>query len=111
MNAAARFLSQSTVSKTWVVSVLLSKVNYGLFTLIFSVIVSSLSIVYVTNVSRGLNAGIAQAFSERDRLHIQWGQLLLEKSTLMMQSRIQHVASDQLEMIVPESKSVVIINE
>jgi len=111
MNAAARLLSQSTVSRTWVVSVLLSKAQYSLFVLILGVLVSSLSIVYVTNVSRSLTATTQQAFAERDRLHVQWGQLLLEKSTWLMQARIQQVASDKLGMVVPDSKSVVIVNE
>lgn len=111
MNAAARFLSQSTVSRTWVFSVLLSKTQYTTLLLTLAVLVSSLSIIYVTNTTRMLNATIQQTLAERDQMHIQWGQLLLEKSTWMMQARIQQVASEKLGMVVPNSKSVIIINE
>lgn len=111
MNAAGRYLSQSSVSRTWVVSVFLSKTQLSVCTLIAGVLMSALSIVYVTNCSRSLNAGLQQTLAERDRLHIQWGQLLLEKSTWMMQARIQQVASDKLGMMVPNNKSVVIVNE
>lgn len=111
MNAAARFLSQSTVSRTWVVSILLSKAQFSLFTLIVSTLISALSIVYVTNTTRSLNANVQQALAERDHLHVQWGQLLLEKSTWIMQARIQQIASHKLGMVIPNSKSVVIVNE
>lgn len=111
MNAAARFLSQSTVSRTWVISVLLSKAQFGLFTLIIAVLMSALSVVYVTNTTRSLNASVQQMLADRDHMHVQWGQLLLEKSTWIMQARVQQIASDKLDMVVPNSQSVVIINE
>ncbi len=111
MNAAARFLSQSTVSRTWVISVLLSKIQFSTLILTAAVLVSSLSIIYVTNTTRTLNAGLQQIFTERDQIHVQWGQLLLEKSTWMTQARIQNVASKKLGMIVPNSSTVKIINE
>lgn len=111
MNAAGRFLSQSTVSRTWVFSILLSRAQFGMFVLIGAVLMSALSLIYVTNSTRSLNATIQQTLAERDHLHIQWGQLLLEKSTWMMQARIQQVASEKLGMLVPTNKTVVIINE
>lgn len=111
MNSAARFLNQSAVSKTWVVSVLISKMQFSLYILLTGVLVSALSIVYVTNNTRSLNASVQQALTERDHLHVQWGQLLLEKSTWIMQARIQQVASDKLGMMIPNSKSVVIVKE
>lgn len=111
MNSAARFLNHSTFSRTWVVSVILSKAQWSVFTLMLAVSVSALSIVYVTNNTRCLNATLQQTLAEREGLHIQWSQLLLEKSTLIMQARIQDVASKDLEMVVPDNKSVVIINE
>ncbi|MHB1947519.1 MAG: cell division protein FtsL [Gammaproteobacteria bacterium] len=111
MNAAARFLSQSSVSRTWVISVLMSKAQLSTLTLLVAVLMSALSIVYVTNNTRSLNASLQQMQAERDRLHVQWGQLLLEKSTWIMQARIQQIASNKLGMVVPNSKSVVIVNE
>lgn len=111
MNAAARFLSQSSVSRTWVISVLMAKAQLSTLTLLVAVLMSALSIVYVTNNTRSLNANLQQMQAERDHLHVQWGQLLLEKSTWIMQARIQQIASNKLGMVVPNSKSVVIVNE
>ena len=110
MNAAARLFSQSTVSRTWLLTVLLEKAQYGVYLLILAVLLSALSMVYVTNSSRSLNAELQQSMAERNHLHIQWGQLLLEKSTWTMQARVQQVASDKLGMMVPEGKSLIIIH-
>jgi len=109
MNAAARFLNQGALSRGWVVSVFLSRAQFPVFVLIMSVLTSALGVIYVANASRSLNAGIQQAIVERSQLHVQWSQLLLEKSTWITQARIQNVAEGQLGMVVPDSKSVVMI--
>jgi cell division protein FtsL len=111
MNAAARLLNQNSVSRTWVISFIFSKAQMSLCTLIAALLVSGLSMIYVTNVTRSLHASLQQVLVDRDFLHVQWGQLLLEKSTWVMQGRIQQVASDKLKMVVPNGKSVVIIKE
>lgn len=111
MNAAARLLKQNTLSKTQVFSVLLSKVQFSVLMLIFAVLISALSMVYVTNITRGLNAGLQQSLSEGRRLHLQTNQLLLERGSLLTQARIQQVAVAQFDMVVPNSQSVVIVNE
>ncbi len=111
MNAAARLLNQGVFSRGWVVSVFLSRSHASSFILSLAVLVSALSIIYVTNVSRGLNAHMEKMLIERDQFHLQWGQLLLEKSTAMMQARVQYIASNQLGMLVPTHKSVIVIKE
>lgn len=111
MNAAARLLSKGTLSRSWVVSVILARAQYASLMLMVAVLMSALSIVYVTNTSRSVNASIQQLLSERNRLHVQWGQLLLEKGTWITQARVQHIAEGQLGMVVPDSKSVVIVTE
>lgn len=111
MNAAGRLVSQSSVSKTWVLSVVLARMQMSTLILTLAVLTSALSMVYITNVARGLNANLQQSLVEHDRLQVQWGQLLLEKSTLTMQARVQQTAENKLDMVVPDSQSVVIINE
>lgn len=110
MNAAARLLNQGVLSRGWVVSVFLTRFDISLFVLISAVLMSALSLVYMTNSVRSLNANIEQAYAEHDQLHIQRGQLLLEKSSLTMQARVQDVAEDHLDMIVPEGKAVVVVD-
>lgn len=110
MNAAAKLLNQGVLSRGWVVSVFLTRFDISLFVLISAVLVSALSLVYMTNSVRSLNASIAQSYAEHDQLHIQHGQLLLERSSLTMQARVQDVAEDHLNMVVPEGKSVVVVD-
>ena len=109
MNTAARLLNQGLLSRSWVISVFLKKSQLPLFVMVMSVLCSALGVIYVSNMNRTLNASIQQILAERDQLHIQWSQLLLEKSTWIMQARIQNLAEGQLGMIIPDSKSVVVI--
>lgn len=111
MNAAARLLTQSHISRTWVISVLVSNIQFNRIVLILGVLISALSTIYVTNNTRSLHASLQQTVSERERLHIEWGQLLLEKSTWTVQSRVQNIAEEKLNMMVPDNKSIVIIKE
>jgi len=111
MNAAARIFNQSVLSRSWVISALLSRTHFMTVALVLSVLTSALAMVYVTNASRSMNAGIQQMLSERQQLHIQWGQLLLEKTTWVAQARIQQTAERDLNMMAPDKKSVVIVNE
>ena len=110
MNTAARF-NQSILSRDWIVSVLLTRSQITLVALILGVLLSALSVVYVTNTTRSLNANYQQTLTDRNRLHVEWGQLLLEKSTWIMQARVQQIAEDRLRMVTPDSKSTVVINE
>jgi cell division protein FtsL len=110
MNAAARLLNQGALSRSWVVSVFLARFQFVLFSCVFAILISALGLVYMTNTTRSLNASIQQTLVERDRIHVEWGQLLLEKSTLLMQARIQNLAEDKMNMLVPEGKAVVVIN-
>lgn len=111
MNAAARLAHQNILSRYLVLTHLLSRTQIAAMVLSFTVIFSALGIVYVTHVSRMLYAHYQQNLIEQDHLQVQYGQLLLERSTWMMQTRIQHIAEHKLGMIIPEQKSVVIVHE
>lgn len=111
MNTAARLANQSVLSRGWVISVFLKKSQLPLLAMVISVLLSALSVIYITNTTRSLNANIQQTLAERERLHVQWGQLLLEKSTWIMQARIQNLAEGKFGMLIPEGKSVVVVNE
>jgi len=111
MNTAARLLNQGVLSRGWVISVFLKKSQFMTLAMVVSVLLSGLSVIYITNTSRTLNANIQQLMSEREQLHVKWGQLLLEKSTWIMQARIQNLAEGKLGMVIPDSKSVVVIEQ
>jgi cell division protein FtsL len=111
MNAAARLVHQSTLSRHLVLTHLLTRRQLAAMLLALAVLLSALSIVYVTHSTRVLHAAYQHNIAEFDRLHMQRGQLLLERSTWMVQSRIQQIAEDKLAMIVPDHNSVTIVRE
>ena len=111
MNAAARLVHQNVLSRHLIWTHFLSRRHITVAILALAVLLSALSIIYVTHVTRILHATYQHNLAEQDRLHVELGQLLLERSTWMMQSRVQQIAEDKLGMVIPDSKSVVIIHE
>jgi cell division protein FtsL len=111
MNTAARLMNKGIISRDWVITFLLSNTQVMFAGLMTAVIISALGVVFASNTTRNLNADFQQSVIEQNHLQIQWGQLLLEKGTLIMQARIQHVAEKQLGMQVPDNQSVVVVNE
>lgn len=109
MNAAARLFNQGQLSRSWVISLFLTRFQFWLCALIFVVLFSALSLVYVTNLSRSMHAWQAQQVSTADHLHVQWGQLLLEKSSLTRQARLQQIANEKLQMVMPDNRHQAII--
>jgi len=110
MNAAARMFNQGALSRGWAVSLFLARTQFSTIVLVLAILTSALGIIYVANMARGLNASWQQTLAERDHMHVQWGQLLLEKGTRMRQARVQRIASVRLGMVMPDSKSVVIVD-
>lgn len=111
MNAAARFVHQGALTRHLVMTHLLTRKQIAVLVLALAVLVSALSIIYVTHVNRILYASYQHNLAEQNRLHIERGQLLLERGTWMMQARIQQIAEKNLGMVVPSHRSVVIIHE
>jgi cell division protein FtsL len=111
MNAAAKFLNQGTLSRHWALAVFFTRTQVVLSVFLFMIFMSAFSIIYTTNSARDLHANLHQSRYEYSRLYGQQGQLLLERSTLGMQARIQQVAEKTLNMIIPGHQVVVMIHE
>jgi cell division protein FtsL len=111
MNAAARLVHQNVLSRHLMLTHFISRRQIAVAMLVLAVLFSALSIIYVTHVTRILHAAYQHNIADQGKLHVQHGQLLLERSTWLMQSRIQHIAENNLKMIVPDRKSVMIIHE
>lgn len=111
MNAASKLVYQHIASpRVW--SLLLIKREYWLsLCLIIGILCSALGVIYVTHLNRVLHAQYQRTITEQDRLQVQRSQLLLERSTWMIQARIEQIAANKLGMIVPHYKSVVMVHE
>ena len=111
MNAAARLVHQSVLTRHLVLTHLLTWRQIAVLILSLTVLFSALNIIYVTHLTRVLHANYQHNLLEQDRLQVERGQLLLERGTWMMQARIQQIAENKLGMFLPDHKSVVIIRE
>ena len=111
MNAAAKFLNRGSVSRQGALTVFFTRTQRILSLFLFMIFMSAFSIIYITNTARDLHANLYQSRSEFSRLYGQQGQLLLERSTLAMQARVQRAAETTLHMIVPGHQAVVLIRE
>lgn len=74
------------------------------------VIASAMSVVYVTFDVRRHTSQLAQLNDQSQRLQVETGQLLLEKSTLASYARVEKIATNQLNMRVPNGHDVVVVN-
>ncbi len=76
----------------------------GLFTL-----ASAIGTIYTKHLKRSLHIQLEQLQDSRDKLHVEWTQLLLEEGTLGSDVRVEKVAREQLKMITPVQSHTVVI--
>jgi len=113
MNAASRLVHQGAVARHlyMIYSTLLSRKQAATVVLAVFVILSALATIYVTHINRELHANFQRNIVEINHNKVKHGQLLLERSTWMMQARIQHIAEHELAMTLPDHHSVVIVRK
>ena len=74
-----------------------------------AVVGNAVTIVYTSHVSRKYISQWDQMWQERDRLDIEWRNLLLEEQSQSEHSRITRIASKQLDMSRPLPKEEVVV--
>ena len=77
--------------------------------LVFTVLVSAVSVVQTQHVSRKVFMEIEQLKKDRDLLNEEWGRLQLEQSTWALDERVEHTVKEELDMYVPENDSLVFL--
>lgn len=71
--------------------------------------VSATGVIYSTHESRYLLNELRQLERQRNNLQVEWGQLLLEQSSLVAQGRIENLAIAELGMKIPTVENVVVV--
>lgn len=84
----------------------MTRLNVILF---FALILSGLGLVNSQHKSRNLYFSLEQLNQAEKQYEQEYGQLQLEQSTWAMQSRIEQVATQQLQMQVPEAARVQVV--
>lgn len=77
--------------------------------LLLLVIATALGVVYSSFKSRQLFSELQRLDREAIHLEEDWGRLLLEQSTWASPARIEQLARTRLDMVVPQSQDMVLI--
>ncbi|MCW8398284.1 cell division protein FtsL [Legionella sp. PATHC038] len=105
MNAAARVINQGTLFNGQLADMQMSKSLYMLIILLVAVLVSALAVVYSTNSYRVTLNKVEQQEQLTHYLQLQWGQLLLEQASLATPARVEELATEKLQMVLPTAKN------
>lgn len=75
-----------------------------------AVVLSALAVVYAKFQSRILFAELQGLSKSQDRMDVEWGQLQLEQSTWAAHGRIERLAHQRLQMVLPEASQIVVVS-
>lgn len=75
------------------------------------VVLSAFVVSYSVHSTRSLTNTSQQLQREQNRLHTEWGQLLLEHSTWGSYARVERIAREELNMIQPTAKHRVVVSQ
>lgn len=84
----------------------MTKLNLILFCVL---ILASLGLVEAQHRARKLYDALDQANQAEKKYELEYGQLQLEQSTWAMHSRVESIATRQLQMQVPDEKRVQVV--
>ena len=79
--------------------------------LALAVLISAVAVIEAKHESRKQFVALQALESERDRMNVEWGQLQLEQGTWATHNRIERIAYKQLNMVIPEMGSIVIVKK
>ncbi len=104
MNAAAKVIQQNSLFQGRWANIQFSKPLFLHLVLLFFVLSSALSVVYVINLHRITCSQIQVETQRTQHLQLQWGQLLLEQASLATPARVERLAHEKLHMVYPSNK-------
>lgn len=80
--------------------------SFLMLLLFVAVLVSAVGVSYSAHWNRQLLNSLYAELSVRDKAQAEWGRLILEQSTWTAQSRIESLATEQLQMLIPDAANV-----
>jgi cell division protein FtsL len=108
MNATTRLTSWDIFTKVETTPV---QEIWNIVLAVAFVLVTALSLIYVKDLNRQLYSELESFRENHEELKIQKDQLLLEQNTWAAQSRVQEIASEQLNMVWPNQLLAVVIKK
>ena len=77
--------------------------------LFFACLLTGLAVVITTHMTRVQFAELQRLEQEENQLQTEWGQLLLEEAAWATPARIEQIATERLEMRIPDVNDVEVI--
>jgi cell division protein FtsL len=77
--------------------------------LVLLLVASSIGVVVSAHENRELFNTLSQLQAERDRYQSEWSQLLLEQSALSAHGRVENLAAERFNMVVPGRQDIVLV--
>lgn len=111
MNAAARLVHKKALTRHLALSQLLSKKQIALLILSVVILVSSIGLIYTSHLARDYFSEYQIALNETHELQTLHSQLLLERSTLTSEAKVETTALKKLQMMAPNAATTVTIRE
>lgn len=72
-------------------------------------LLTALSLVYIKDLNRRLFIDYQTLQQQSNQMLLDWGKLLLEKSTWSVQARVEQLAENSLQMRIPQSGDIVLL--
>ncbi|WP_426417087.1 cell division protein FtsL [Aestuariirhabdus sp. LZHN29] len=88
---------------------LICKQHLMVLVLLVAVATSALAVTYTAHLNRLAFNNLMAETNYKNSAQVQWGQLLLQHSTLTTPSRIELLARKQLNMSIPHPKNMVMV--
>ena len=77
--------------------------------LALSVLASGIGVVYAKYAGRKCFVELQALRADRDAINVEWGRLQLEQSTWATHGRIETMASQKLQMVLPKAEQIVVV--
>lgn len=79
-------------------------------TLVALVMVSAIACIYAKHESRKLFTELQDLIAERDRMEVDWGRLQIEQGTWSTYARVEQVAREKMDMRLPNSEQISLLD-
>ena len=109
MNATARVMAANSVLGERRNISLIAHINFKVILIIAAILLSAFGVIYLKDHNRLLFIEHQELKQQQQRYEVQWGKLMLERSTWASQARIQAEAY-KLGMVIPRTKAIVMVN-
>ena len=109
MNAAARVINQRCLFQGKLAKMQVSRYVFLKIGLLVLMLLSALAVVYTINMHRVICNQLQFTEAQAHQLQLQWSQLLLEQASFATPSRVEQLATEQLNMVLPVNKQAFVL--